>query len=93
MKNRSDVLKEADNLIVGDRNNAYGPPMQDFYRTAQLWNLYLNGRTEIKPHDVAAMMVLLKVSRLSWRPDNPDSWVDIAGYAACGFECMISEEL
>jgi len=34
----------------------------------------------------------LKVSRLSWRPDNPDSWVDIAGYAACGFECMISEE-
>jgi hypothetical protein len=34
-------------------------------------------------------MALLKLSRISWQPDNPDSWTDLAGYAACGYETTL----
>lgn len=42
----------------------------------------------IDPWDVAIMMNLLKTSRLSWSPNREDHWVDTAGYAACGAECV-----
>ncbi len=88
MNVRSQLLEDADMLVNGDRNNDYGPPTQDFSRTAALWSIYLDGKRMLDAHDVAVMMILLKVSRLSWSPNNRDSWVDIAGYAACGFECV-----
>lgn len=81
---RRSLLEEATTIITKDRNNSYGEPDQDFTRIAELWSTYLNH--EIKPHDVATMMILLKVSRLSWNPGHKDSWLDIAGYAACGYE-------
>jgi hypothetical protein len=34
MNLRSQILADAEQLINGDRNNAYGPPSQDFERTA-----------------------------------------------------------
>ena len=40
------------------------------------------------PHDVAIMMMQLKTSRLAWSPDKHDHWVDAAGYAACGRDCL-----
>jgi hypothetical protein len=86
MNLRSKILTDAEALINGDRNNAYGPPGQDFERTAIMWTAYLDGRQILEAHDVAAMMCLLKLSRLSWQPDNQDSWTDLAGYAACGYE-------
>jgi hypothetical protein len=39
-------------------------------------------------HDVAIMMMQLKHSRLAWSPTKMDHWVDAAGYAACGYECV-----
>lgn len=45
----------------------------------------------IDPHDVAIMMTQLKDSRLSWTPYNKDSWLDKAGYSACGYDCVIRE--
>lgn len=83
---RTRLLLDAEHIITQDRNNLYGPPTQDFDRTAQMWSSYLTGKTEIKAHDVAAMMILLKISRIAWSPDNRDHWLDIAGYAACGYE-------
>jgi hypothetical protein len=88
MNQRQALLGEAIRLVTGDRNNAYGPPTQDFDRTSILWTAYLDGRRMLEAHDVAAMMILLKLSRISWQADNRDSWVDIAGYAACGYECV-----
>lgn len=85
---RSHVLWTAEKLVNGDRNNEYGSPTQDFDRTASLWTTYLDGRSKIDAHDVAVMMILLKVSRLTWSPVKEDSWIDIAGYAACGWECV-----
>lgn len=88
MNTRTKLLHDAEHLINGDRNNQYGPPNQDFARTADLWTIYLDGRRIIESHDVAAMMILLKLSRISWSAENRDSWVDIAGYSACGFDAF-----
>lgn len=84
---RRELLQEATSIITKDRNNSYGDPDQDFARIAELWTTYLG--YEVKPHDVAVMMILLKVSRLSWNPSHKDSWLDIAGYAGCGYETEI----
>jgi hypothetical protein len=91
---RADALFEAQALITGDRNNAYGPPTQDFQRAADAANAYgyraIGGR-EIQAHDIAILVMLVKLSRLTWTPGKRDSWVDIAGYAGCGFECAVEE--
>jgi hypothetical protein len=84
MTPRQQILQQAEQLITGDRNNQYGPPTQDFQRTAQMWEAYLG--VPVKAHDVAALMCLLKLSRIAWQPDKQDSWTDLAGYAACGYE-------
>ena len=39
-----------------------------------------------EPEDVAAMMALLKIARLMSNPEHVDSWIDGAGYLACGGE-------
>ena len=53
-------------------------------------NLGLNNF--ITPRDVAAMMVLLKISRLHGDgPKDVDTYVDICGYAAIGGEIASSD--
>lgn len=82
---RAEILFGAEELVNGDRNVQYGDPKADFRRTAAMWAAYLG--VEIAPHDVAALMALLKVSRIRWSPSKQDSWTDLAGYAACGWDC------
>lgn len=84
VKPEEDVLAEALRLTTGDRNNSYGPPTQDFARTAGMWEEILG--CEVRPKDVALCMIALKLSRASWASKR-DNWVDIAGYARCGFLC------
>jgi hypothetical protein len=91
---RSELLDEAKGLITGDRNNTYGDPIQDFRRTADSLNAYgyrgPDGR-RLLPHDVAIIIMAVKISRLCWTPGKRDSWADIAGYAGCGYECAVRE--
>lgn len=96
---RADALTEAQALITGDRNNAYGPPTQDFRRTAGMATAFgfrvirHDGAEpeDLKAHHVAIFMMMLKTARLAWTPTKRDSWVDNAGYAGCGYECAIEE--
>lgn len=85
---RASLLREAESLVDGERNIQYGSPSQDFERTAALWTAYLDGKRYLEAHDVAVMMILLKASRLRWSPTKRDSWVDVAGYAACGWDTV-----
>jgi hypothetical protein len=82
------LLEGAIAAVDGDRNVHYGDPSADFLRTAAMWNAYLDGKDHIDAQDVAAMMALLKLSRIRWSPQKEDSWMDLAGYAACGWHVM-----
>lgn len=78
------VLEDAARIVNQDRNIDYGSPEDNFGRIAVMWGAYLN--QDIRRHDVAAMMIMLKLARIGQSPDKMDHWVDIAGYAACGAE-------
>lgn len=86
-----DILDEAKRLTSGERNNTYGPPTQDFDRTAKMWSAMFGNKLKdgesFALHDVALAMMALKLSRLTWSPNKRDSWVDCAGYARCGAVC------
>ena len=84
---RKELLAKATTIVTGERDAQYGGPEDSFGRIAKLWTAYLENRISILPEDVACMMMLLKVARLrSSCYESMDSWVDIAGYAACGGE-------
>jgi hypothetical protein len=85
-----DILDEAKRITSGDRNNAYGPPTQDFSRTAAVLSALFADRLTgpLEAHDVAVIMAALKLSRIQWSPRKRDHWVDLAGYARCGWQCV-----
>lgn len=89
---REKILDEAKQCVCGNREQDYGTPEDSFRVIAQLWEIYIRermvGLTDVcvNPDDVAVMMALLKIARLANNPENMDSWVDLAGYAACGGE-------
>ncbi len=91
---RTSLLREAESLVMGDRNNQYGPPSQDFQRTADALNAlgYRTAQGKLQAHDVAMILMVVKMSRITWTPKKRDSWVDLAGYAACGYECTTEVE-
>ena len=85
-----DILDTAARITRGDRNASYGPPDQDFRRTAGMWSALFQAKLQdgvtFEPRDVAMAMILLKCSRESHQR-KLDNWVDIAGYARCGSKC------
>lgn len=81
---REELLDECKEIVTKHRQSQYGTPEDNFGRIAQMWGTYLG--VPIKPHDVANMMILLKVIRSQNSPQKADSWIDMAGYAACGVE-------
>ena len=83
---RKRVLSEAEKCVCGHREQDYGTPEDSFEMIGKLWTVYLDYATKIDAEDVAAMMALLKIARISENPEHMDSWVDLAGYAACGGE-------
>ena len=78
------VLAEAERLTSTDRQAQYGPPDQDFSRTAAMWSALFG--THFNSADVAMAMICLKLSRETHQ-EKRDNWTDIAGYAKCGAIC------
>lgn len=81
---REKTLTKAISCVCGDRERDYGTPEDNFGTIAQLWTTYLG--MYVTPVDVAMMMALLKVARIKNGGGTGDSFVDLAGYAACGAE-------
>lgn len=67
------------------RPDNYGDPKTNFQDIARLWNSVQHAAV-YEPENVALFMILVKVARLMHDPTHEDSWIDIAGYAACGYE-------
>lgn len=83
MNVRATILREAENLINGDRAKAYGPPEQNFKRIAVGWSVILNA--DVDAEQVALCMAWLKIARLCEGPHR-DSYVDGAAYMALAGE-------
>ena len=73
---------------MGQREKEYNSPENSFASIAALWSAYKG--TDFTPTDVAMMMSLLKIARIRTGTATEDSFVDLAGYAACG--CEIASE-
>lgn len=91
---RIQVLREAASLITGDREQEYGSPRDNFGRSADLINArfahkFKDGES-FSPSDIAMLMLLMKVARSVQSPKR-DTFVDMAGYAALGFELAEDE--
>ncbi len=80
---RRECLETAEHMVNGDREHDYGTPEDNFKTIAGLWSAYIG--KEISSIDVAMMMALMKIARIK-AGTKPDSFVDLAGYAACGAE-------
>ncbi len=78
----SNILREAENLVIGDRQTDYGHPADDFARSAAMMSQVLSKKLKvpIEPEDVPLLMIAVKLSRLV-NGHKRDSLVDIAGYA------------
>ena len=84
---RQILLDDAARIVSGARETTYGGPEKSFTTIAALWSAYAG--LQLAPHDVAAMQALVKLARIKGsRGEHRDSWVDLAGYAACGAECV-----
>ena len=87
---RQRVLSEAERCVCGEREQDYGTPEDSFQKIAALWTAYMSNNsivdTVFSASDVAVMLALLKIARISENPQHMDSWVDGCGYFACGGE-------
>lgn len=82
---RAEILEQARVCVCGERQTDYGSPEDNFKTIADLWGAYTGHKyTRL---DVAMMMALLKVARIK-AGGTDDSFVDLAGYAACGGEIL-----
>ncbi len=75
------ILEEAARLTSGDRDGTYGPPADDYGRTAAMWSAILG--IPVTAEQAILCMIAVKISRLCNSPEHRDSLVDLAGYARC----------
>lgn len=72
------VIEEAA-TTVADRSNTHGEADESLGMVADMWTAYFG--TDVRPHEVAEAMVLLKVARSQCGDTERDHHVDICGYA------------
>ena len=92
---RVEILNEAANLIVGQRQQDYGTPEENFQRMADYANIHFKKNLEnnipISARQTAEYMILLKMARTINSPTR-DSYVDIGGYAGIAGELAKAEK-
>jgi hypothetical protein len=75
------VLEEADRLVMGERQSAYGHPLDDFTRTGRIWGAIL-GIPDVSAEKVGLCMIGVKISRET-NYAKRDNRVDGPGYWQC----------
>jgi hypothetical protein len=71
------ILHEADALINGPRQGAYGHPIDNFGRIAAMWTVILD--QQVTAEQVGLCMAALKLARQVHQPSR-DNLVDACGY-------------
>lgn len=89
------LLVDAAETINGERQDMYGDAEDSFASIANYWQIHLKAvnpgiKLEIRPRDVAAMMVLFKLAREANSPKR-DNRLDGAGYFGLMERCVEAE--
>ena len=87
---RAEILEAARKCVCGEREQEYGKPENNFALVGKLWEAYTGYAFSAK--DVAMMLALLKVARIKTGVKE-NSFVDLAGYAACAGEIATQRTL
>jgi len=98
MTKREKLLMKLIRTITKDRQDVYGNPEDNFDLIGALWNLYLTGRKDnttlyLTPEDVAVMMALMKIARITTGERKIDNFVDLCGYSALAYEMAVKDGL
>ena len=75
---------EEASAIIGERGQDYGGVEDNFDRAARIANQII-GRA-LTPHDIAMVMVAVKLARMRTSPDKRDTYIDCAAYLAFAAE-------
>lgn len=89
LEQRGSILRKALDVINGERQDSYGNPEDSFKLIGRYWTNYLvanelmvdDGELAIQPREVAEMMMLFKIARMSGQKPCEDNYTDLAGYA------------
>ena len=68
----------------GKRQHEYGNKKENHENISRLWSAYLDH--PVSPHDVAILMLLLKVARAKFGNPSSDTYIDMVGYSAIAGE-------
>lgn len=80
----ADLLLAAE-LTGGDRNDSYGPPVDQYRKVAETFNA-LTGH-DLTAQEAAFFMVCLKLARATHDTRHVDSYVDAMAYLGIAHEC------
>jgi hypothetical protein len=78
---KESILQEAQRLTLGDRNQDYGHPANDYGRTAAMFSAWMGDqlRSPLTAEQAVMFMVFVKLSRERHKAKR-DNKVDAAGY-------------
>lgn len=89
------VLDTVKGILNGDRLDSYGIPLESFTRISDYWNNYLSHNNidieNLKPSNVAMMMVLFKLAREE-NKHKEDNIIDAIGYLVLYSNLLKEEE-
>lgn len=88
---REKILEAALHACQKARPATYAPPHVNFPRATELIAAWMRIRAEndnwvFSEFDYVVFHVMVKLARLASNPAHFDSWVDVAGWGACGAE-------
>lgn len=84
------LLGEAASLTAGEREEAYGAPVDTHEHIARIFNA-ITGR-DLSAREIALVHQATKLARRAKNPRHRDSYVDGMAYAGIEYECALAEK-